>query len=75
MVDSRKITDEELKKRVDLDPVLRYEKKLLNEKVVTQEEITKLKEKVHKLINEAAEFAKSSKLPDKSTVKNWVYAS
>lgn len=66
------ISDEEWKK---IDPIYKYESKLLAEKVVTEDETVKLKKEVFELIEEAIRFAENSKFPDTSTVKNWVYAS
>lgn len=58
-----------------IDPVTRYENKLLAEKVITKDKTMKLKNEMKGLIAEAAEFAKNSKFPDTDTVTNWVYAS
>jgi TPP-dependent pyruvate/acetoin dehydrogenase alpha subunit len=72
--DTRKDAKEELEKWEEVDPVLRYEKKLLAETVADTNGISKLKKEINDLIEEAVEFAKKSKFPDISTVKNFVYS-
>jgi len=46
------------------DPIKRMEEFLLKENITTQSEIQTIKEKVGKEINESAEFAKNSPLPE-----------
>lgn len=58
-----------------IDPVAKYESKLLTEGVLTEDETVKLKKEALELIEEAVRFAENSKLPDPDTVGNWVYAS
>lgn len=72
--DTRNDSKAELSKWAEVDPVLRYEKKLLTEKVIDEKKVLKLKEEINLLIEEAVEFAKKSKFPDKSTVKDFVYS-
>lgn len=52
---------EEWKKK---DPIINFESKLLNDKVMTSEEIEKMKQKINEEINSAVVFAKESPYPD-----------
>lgn len=56
------------------DPIPRFEKKLLEEKVVTEIEMKKIKEKVKNMLDEAEEFARKSPLPDVETVEEGLWA-
>jgi len=71
---TKKETKEESDEWKKKDPVARYENRLLSEKIVNKDKLTTLKNEVKELIEEAVEFAKNSKFPDISTVKNLVYA-
>ena len=56
------------------DPVKRMEEFLLKENITTQSEIQAIKEKVVKEINESAEFAKNSPLPEPEDALKDVWA-
>jgi TPP-dependent pyruvate/acetoin dehydrogenase alpha subunit len=58
----------------DIDPVIRYEKKLLKEKVIDQKGIEKLKGEIVEMLDDAVTFAKNSKFPDRKTLRDYVYA-
>ncbi len=72
--DTRKETEEELDEWKKMDPVTRYEKKLLDKNVVDKNELITLRNEVKELIEEAVKFAKGSKFPETSIIKNLVYA-
>jgi TPP-dependent pyruvate/acetoin dehydrogenase alpha subunit len=55
-------------------PVKKLEKKLLDEGIMTAEDITLVKEKLSKEINEAVEFAKLSPYPDREELDKNIYA-
>ncbi len=55
---------EELKEYQERDPVKQLEKKLLIDKLATEEEIKAIKEKVKTTVAEAVEFAEKSEYPD-----------
>ena len=55
-------------------PIERYEKKLTEEGVATQEELEAIKADITKQVEEAVEFAKNSPFPDLSEITMNVYA-
>jgi len=59
-------TKEEVKKYQDIDPVKMTEKKLLNDKLATAEEIKDIKEAIIAQVKEAVEFAENSAYPPAS---------
>ena len=59
-------TKEEVKKYQDIDPVKMTEKKLLNDKLATPEEIKEIKEAIIAEVKAAVEFAESSAFPPAS---------
>lgn len=60
---------EEWKKK---DPIPRFEKKLLDEKIITDDDIKKMKSEVIKEIDSAEDFAKNSPAPDVESFKEEV---
>lgn len=61
-------TKEELKSYQDQDPVKMTEAKMLKEKIASEAEIKKIKDKIKAEIAEAVAFAESSPFPDGSTL-------
>ena len=61
-------TKEELKSYQDQDPVKMTEAKILKDKIASEEEIKKIKDKIKAEIAEAVAFAESSPFPDGSTL-------
>jgi len=61
-------TKEELKSYQDQDPVKMTEAKILNDKIASEAEIKKIKDKIKAEIAEAVAFAESSPFPDGSTL-------
>ena len=59
-------TKEELEHYKELDPVIVTEEKIVNNKIATQKEIDAIKEMIKQEIEEAAEFAENSPVPDAS---------
>lgn len=57
-------TKEELAHYKTLDPVLLTEEKILKQKIATKSEIQKIKDMITKEIQDAADFAEASPLPD-----------
>lgn len=55
------------------DPIPRFEKKLLEMQVLTQEKIQEIKSSIEKELDEAIRFAEESPLPDPSEVLDDVY--
>jgi len=56
------------------DPVRRFETLLLKENIVSQEELQKLKDEVHRELNEAADIALASPQPAPETVLDFIYS-
>ena len=56
------------------DPIPRFEKKLLEEKVITETEIKGIKEKAKNMLDEAEEFARKSPVPEVETVEEGLWA-
>ena len=59
-------TKEELNHYKDLDPLVTIEQKVINKKIATQAEIQAIKDAIKIEIDEAAQFAENSPLPDAS---------
>ncbi len=59
-------TKEELKEYMDQDPVKMTETKILGEGIATEKEISTIKDKVKKIVDESVEFAENSSYPDPS---------
>lgn len=59
-------TKEEVKAYQEKDPVRVLERKIIDEKIATEEEIKEIKDKVKKIIEASVEFAKESPYPDPS---------
>jgi len=55
------------------DPIPRFEKKLLEIEVLTQEKIEEIKGSIEKELAEATSFAEESPFPDVSEVTDDVY--
>ncbi|RKY71669.1 MAG: hypothetical protein DRQ24_06825, partial [Candidatus Latescibacterota bacterium] len=56
------------------DPIVRFEKRLLEEHLMTHEEQEKIKREVENAIEEAVNFAKESRYPAVETVADGVWA-
>ena len=65
--------EEELQEWKAKDPLLRFEKKLLDMKVLTQEKIEEIKGSIEKDLAEAVSFAEQSPFPDPSEIIEDVY--
>ncbi|MFP4021243.1 MAG: thiamine pyrophosphate-dependent dehydrogenase E1 component subunit alpha [Halanaerobium sp.] len=66
-------SDEELEQWKKKDPVDRFQKVLLDQEVLNEQELEKMREEVKEQINEALQFAKESPEPDISEVTTDVY--
>jgi len=67
----RKAEVEEWRRR---DPIVRFEKRLLEEHLITHQEQEKIKREVENAIEEAVNFAKESRYPGVETVAEGVWA-
>lgn len=67
-------TREEIKEWMEKCPIKRYKKKLIEEGIAEEKELTQVEEKVEKLIAEAEEFAKNSPEPKVEDVMEGIYA-
>ena len=56
------------------DPIQKYQKKLLKNNEITEEEIKKIEKNLFKKINQAYEYAESSPYPKPSEAFNYIYA-
>jgi len=72
--DTRSEKKDEDKIWESVDPVNRYEKKLLQEKVINLKEIENIKREILNILDNAVIFAKNSKFPDPETLKDYVYS-
>ncbi|SMC03441.1 thiamine pyrophosphate-dependent dehydrogenase E1 component subunit alpha [Sulfobacillus thermosulfidooxidans] len=61
----------EWKKR---DPVITFEKRLLDEKIMTPDELKAMQQRIKDEVNDATDFAEKAPLPDPSTLGRYVYA-
>lgn len=59
-------TKEELKSYQDKDPVKMLEKKMMDEKIASEDEIKEIKSKIKEIIEESVKFAEESDYPDPS---------
>lgn len=67
-------TKEEIKQWVERDPIERYKKILINQKMLTEKEDRDLEKEAISQIEEAAKFARESPFPEPSEVEDDVYA-
>ena len=61
----------EWKKR---DPVMTFEKRLIDENVMTADELKAMQQRIKDEVNDATDFAEKAVLPDPSTLARHVYA-
>ncbi len=61
----------EWKKR---DPVMTFEKRLIDEKVMTEDELKAMQQRIKNEVNDATDFAEKAPLPDPNTLGRYVYA-
>ncbi len=61
----------EWKKR---DPVMTFEKRLIDENVMTADELKAMQQRIKDEVNDATDFAEKAALPDPSTLARHVYA-
>ena len=66
--------DEERTADAERDPVKRFGAVLIDEKVIDQDGLQKIKDEVDALINEAADQALASPQPDPQTIKDHIYS-
>ncbi len=64
---------EEVKSWIQKDPIKRYAKKLTEEEVLDEKQLTDLEKDVRQELQEAVDFAKESPFPDPSEVEEDVY--
>ncbi|MBC8390381.1 MAG: thiamine pyrophosphate-dependent dehydrogenase E1 component subunit alpha, partial [Actinobacteria bacterium] len=67
-------TREEIRQWVERDPIGRYKKILINQKILTEKEDRDLEEEVIDELEKATRFAKDSPFPEPSEVEEDVYA-
>ena len=67
-------SDEERTTDAERDPVKRFGALLVDEGLLTQEELQKIKDEVDALVAEATDLALASKQPDPSTATDFVYS-
>jgi 2-oxoisovalerate dehydrogenase E1 component len=67
-------SDEERTSDSERDPVKRFGALLIDEGILTQEELQSIKKQIDNSINEAADLALASPQPDPSTVKDFVFS-
>ena len=67
-------TDKEIEEWKQKDPILRFRKYCLGEKILTEEEVEKIKERGYADIEEARLFAENSPEPDVAALEEGVYA-
>ena len=65
---------EEIEAVRQFDPVARFQGRLLQEGVLTEEMVQEIDEKISKEIDEAIEFGKNSPMPDPNKLSEFVYA-
>jgi TPP-dependent pyruvate/acetoin dehydrogenase alpha subunit len=66
---------QEIKKWTKKDPIKNYQKRLLNEKIISNQDLDIIFKKIHKEINQAFSFAKNSPYPNKkSLLYKYIYA-
>lgn len=67
-------TNDEIENWKKRDPIVRFEKKLLDEKMIVVEDIKRIKSEVIKEMDEAEKFAQESPLPSVETFKEEICA-
>jgi len=67
-------TKKEVEEALKKDAVIKFEKQLLEENFITQEEIGSYRSKIQNLVDEAVDFAKKSPVPKPEDALKYVYA-
>lgn len=67
-------TESEVKRWEKKCPIKKLEKQMLNDKIITKEEIENMKKKIGKEIDDAVIFAKNSPFPKKTDLLKYVYS-
>ncbi len=73
MLDMETRTREEMDKCRRLDPISRFERKLMLEKAMNQEEVARITKKVEQEVDEAAKFAQKGSFPDPKSTMDYLY--
>ena len=58
----------------DHDPIARWKRALIDEKILTEKEVEAMEEEVYELVDAAVDFADESPEPDLSTIEQGVYS-
>ena len=74
IADQRKKDQIRLWKNREHDPILRFEERLLRERVVTRDDIDALRLRIKEALDEAVDFARSSPFPQPETVAEGYWA-
>lgn len=73
--DQRKYRDQkDLEEDLKKDPIPRFEKFLVEQKILSAVELPKIKEEIQARIDKAAEWAESQPLPDVADLEKYVYS-
>ncbi len=64
---------EDIEKTPQLDPIPRFEKKLIQDKIITNDEIKKIEDSITAELDEAEKFALESPLPEPETALEYIY--
>ena len=73
MLDTETRTKKEMAKCRKLDPILRFERKLILDKILNQEEIKQIRADVEREMNEASEFAQRDSFPDPRSTMDYLF--
>jgi pyruvate dehydrogenase E1 component alpha subunit len=65
---------EEIEKWLKKDPIKKFERFLLKNKVLNKKDLTEVKQKVEKEVTDSHTFAKNSPFPDKSELEKYVFS-
>jgi pyruvate dehydrogenase E1 component alpha subunit len=64
---------EEVKKWAERDPIKRFEKYLMDNRIMNEQELYNIKQEVRREVDEAHIFAKDNSLPDMNELTKYVY--
>ena len=64
----------EIKKWLKRDPIKNYQKKLIKQGIITDNDLYNFQNKIDKEINQAFDFARSSSYPNKKLLQKFIYA-
>ena len=66
-------TKDEVEKWIRKDPIQRFKKKIIDNKVITASDLSNIEKEIELILEEAVQFAKESEYPSWEQMENTLY--